>query len=116
MTIGAGGLLTDLHIAPTAFDRTSPGELAGTVGDLVRRGTLQVRQRTAELMRPLTEDLPNLSDVVDGAPSFQDVVPTIPEYPASESLPPNSYSPSAPLRTGDPDSEDLPNTWLQDGH
>jgi hypothetical protein len=45
----------------------------------VRTGTAQVRRRRADLMRPITQNLPELGDVIEGAPSLADLVPEIPD-------------------------------------
>jgi DNA-binding protein YbaB len=92
------GVLTQLHLSPTAFERTSPEALARAISDLVRQGTAQVRRQSADLMRPVTEGLPDLSDLVPGAPSLSDMLPGIP-----------ADDPSA--GQGDADDEAL-DTWL----
>ncbi|HEY0807339.1 MAG TPA: YbaB/EbfC family nucleoid-associated protein, partial [Pseudonocardiaceae bacterium] len=109
VTVDATGMLTDLHIDPSAFARTTPDALARTIGDLVRRGTIQVRGQAAELMRPLTEGLPDLSDLSEGAPSLSDMLPKIPDYPAPEPA-------AEPIMTNAPrpvsPRDDAPETWL----
>lgn len=102
VSVDATGMLTDLRLAAGAFEETSPEALARTIVDLVRRATIQVRGQAAELLRPLTENLPDLSDLSEGAPSLADMLPKIPEYPASET--------AAPAR---PATEDEPSTWLR---
>jgi hypothetical protein len=94
---------------PSAFERTTPDALAHTISDLVRRATIQVRSQAAELMRPLTEGLPDLSDLSEGAPSLSDLVPKIPDYPAPEpGAEPIMTSAPRPVSPGD----DGPETWL----
>ena len=79
-TIDAGGSLAKLEFAPNTFERTTPAQLANTVQTLVRQGSLQVKQKIADLMAPITEGLPDLADLVEGAPSLAGLVPPIPEF------------------------------------
>jgi DNA-binding protein YbaB len=79
-TIDAGGSLAKLEFAPNAFERTTPAQLANTVQTVVRQGSLQVKQKIADLMAPITEGLPDLADLVEGAPSLAGLVPPIPEF------------------------------------
>jgi DNA-binding protein YbaB len=132
-TVDNTGMLTELTIDPTAFDRTTPDALARTISDLVRSGAAQVRQQSADLLRPLTEGLPDLSDLSPGAPSLADMLPKIPDFPAPPS-PPDSGSimtagpaptppppsppvPPAPTRRPvrpESDDDDQPASWLKD--
>ncbi len=101
-TVDATGMLTELRLSPNAFDHFRPTTLARAVTDLVRRATVQVRRQRADLMRPLTEGLPDLSDLVEGAPSLTDMLPKIPDDP----------DPRGGARPADPDES--PATWLRD--
>ncbi|WP_410661300.1 YbaB/EbfC family nucleoid-associated protein [Amycolatopsis sp. lyj-112] len=83
-TIDATGTLAKLEIQPNTFERTTPAQLANTVLNLVRQGSLQVKQQVADLMAPITEGLPDLSDLIDGAPSLQGLMPAIPDFLADE--------------------------------
>ncbi|WP_181776660.1 YbaB/EbfC family nucleoid-associated protein [Amycolatopsis pittospori] len=83
-TIDATGTLSKLEIQPNAFERTNPAQLANTVLTLVRQGSLQVKQQVADLMAPITEGLPDLSDLIEGAPSLQGLMPSIPDFLAEE--------------------------------
>lgn len=93
VSVDATGLVTELHIAATAFDHTRPDTLSRTISDLLRQATIQVRRQTAELMRPIREGLPDLSAISDDAPKLDDMLPKIPQYPAPE---PNSAQTAAP--------------------
>ncbi len=86
-TIDAGGSLAKLEFQPNTFERTTPAQLANTVQTLVRQGSLQVKQKIADLMAPITEGLPDLADLIEGAPSLQGLVPEIPEF-VTEDEPP----------------------------
>ncbi len=98
-TIDATGTLAKLEIQPNAFERTNPAQLANTVLTLVRQGSLQVKQQVADLMAPITEGLPDLSDLIEGAPSLQGLMPAIPDFLAEEE------QPTAPTKSDD-DFED----------
>jgi DNA-binding protein YbaB len=87
-TIDAGGSLAKLEFAPNTFERTTPAQLANTVQSLVRQGSLQVKQKIAALMAPITEGLPDLSDLVEGAPSLAGLVPPIPSFDELAEEPP----------------------------
>jgi DNA-binding protein YbaB len=135
-TIDAGGNLAKLEFAPNAFERTTPAQLANTVQTVVRQGSLQVKQKIADLMAPITEGLPDLADLVEGAPSLAGLVPQIPEFveeeaPApqpsyeeggsilrNEAVPPPMPAPKpAPKRVRPPRDEDEepPSSWMTRG-
>ncbi|MEV4051129.1 YbaB/EbfC family nucleoid-associated protein [Amycolatopsis sp. NPDC049688] len=137
-TIDAGGSLAKLEFAPTTFERTTPAQLANTVQTLVRQGSLQVKQKIADLMAPITEGLPDLADLVEGAPSLAGLVPPIPSFdefvedaPAprpesfedggsilrNEQAPPVPAPKPAPKRIRPPRDEDEepPSSWMTRG-
>ncbi len=138
-TIDAGGSLAKLEFAPTTFERTTPAQLATTVQTLVRQGSLQVKQKIADLMAPITEGLPDLADLVEGAPSLAGLVPRIPDFveqdapaPRPESFadggsilrndqptppPPMPAPKPAPKRVRPPrdDDEEPPSSWMTRG-
>lgn len=136
--IDAGANLTKLEFSPNAFERTTPAQLANTVQTLVRQGSLQVKRKIADLMAPITEGLPDLSELVEGAPSLAGLVPPIPEFdeeppaaPRPESLedpaagsimrneqvPPMPAPKPAPKRVRPPRDEDEepPTSWMTRG-
>ncbi len=134
-TIDAGGSLAKLEFAPNTFERTTPAQLATTVQTLVRQGSLQVKQKIADLMAPITEGLPDLADLVEGAPSLAGLVPPMPEFaedaPAprpesfedagsilrNEQAPPAPAPKPAPQRVRPPRDEDEepPSSWMTRG-
>ncbi|WP_191247122.1 YbaB/EbfC family nucleoid-associated protein [Amycolatopsis deserti] len=134
VTIDAQGTLADLKLAPTTFDRTRPEVLARTISDLVRRGMLEVKQQQAELFRPLTADLPDLSEFIEGAPSLAGLMPDIPDFlepepepepapdPESQSImrrdvpaPPPAPKPVARRPRPTADDDEMPDTWMTRG-
>ncbi|SFW53769.1 YbaB/EbfC DNA-binding family protein [Amycolatopsis australiensis] len=137
-TIDAGGSLAKLEFAPNTFERTTPAQLANTVQTLVRQGSLQVKQKIADLMAPITEGLPDLADLVEGAPSLAGLVPPIPQFldeeppPAprpesfedtgsilrNEAAPPMPAPKPAPKRVRPPrddEDEEPPSSWMTRG-
>ncbi|GGP65492.1 YbaB/EbfC family nucleoid-associated protein [Saccharothrix coeruleofusca] len=132
-TVDSGGVLTNLEITPSAFDRSTPEALARTVVRLAREGAAQVRQQVAELMSPLTEDLPDLADLVEGAPSLSALIPKFeappaPPSPADDgsfedrsvlSLPREATPPPPPPPRGTAapaDDDEAPQSWLKGGY
>lgn len=133
-TIDAGGSLAKLEFAPNAFERTTPAQLANTVQTLVRQGSLQVKQKIADLMAPITEGLPDLADLVEGAPSLAGLVPQIPDFVEEEAPPAPlpSYEEGGPIlrnenvvpapkpapkrvRPPRDDDEEPPTSWMTRG-
>ena len=113
--INSAGELAGLWISATAFERTRPEALARTISDLVRRGTAQVRQRKAELMGPFAESMPDLSDVIEGAPSLAALQPPAPEVPVPE--PPTISAPTPPVvrRPSRPVADDeMSGSWMRE--
>ncbi|AXB46273.1 hypothetical protein A4R43_30595 [Amycolatopsis albispora] len=92
-TIDANGVLSKLDFAPTAFERSGgPAALAASVLEVVRTGGLQVKQQVADLMSPLTEGMPDLTELFEDAPSLAGLVPAIPDF----SPPPEPEAPPRP--------------------
>ncbi|ONI88926.1 hypothetical protein ALI22I_17965 [Saccharothrix sp. ALI-22-I] len=132
--VDSGGVLTQLEFAPSAFERSTPEALARSVLHLAREGASQVKRQVNDLMSPLTEGLPDLSDLVEGAPSLSALLPRFdapvppPVTPDEDSFedrsalahraeqarttPPPPPPPAArPRRTSDED--ELPDSWLK---
>ncbi|MGC7093262.1 YbaB/EbfC family nucleoid-associated protein [Amycolatopsis lurida] len=87
-TIDANGVLSKLDFAPTAFERSGgPAALAASVLEVVRTGGLQVKQEVADLMSPLTEGMPDLTELFEDAPSLAGLVPSIPDFTPPEPEP-----------------------------
>ncbi|MEJ2851813.1 MULTISPECIES: YbaB/EbfC family nucleoid-associated protein [unclassified Saccharothrix] len=128
-TVDSSGVLSALEITPSAFERSTPEALARSVVQLAREGAAQVKQQVAELMSPLTADLPDLADLVDGAPSLSALLPRFeqPEPPveadegsfedrsALAERPPAPQPPPRPARPATED-EDPPASWLRGGY
>ncbi|APU12926.1 MULTISPECIES: YbaB/EbfC family nucleoid-associated protein [Actinoalloteichus] len=115
-TVDASGTLTRLEFAPSAFARSTPEKLGRTATEMVRQASTQVGQRVAEIMAPIQEGTPDLADLVEGAPSFRDLVSpfTRPGTQQPESAPPpTSPRPAPPAR--DEVDDEAPQSWLTGG-
>lgn len=77
-SVDADGVLGDLRLAPSAFDRTTPEALARTIAEVVRQATADAQARVAETLAHFTEAGVDLPDLVPGAPSLRTPVPPQP--------------------------------------
>ncbi|WP_447002634.1 YbaB/EbfC family nucleoid-associated protein [Saccharothrix isguenensis] len=130
-SVDSSGVLTHLEFAPSAFERSTPEALARSVLQLARDGASQVKQQVNDLMSPLTEGLPDLSDLVEGAPSLSALLPRFDAPPPppvtpddgsfedrsalaarTEPAPPPPPT-AARRRTASSDDDDQPHTWLK---
>ncbi|AOS61694.1 YbaB/EbfC family nucleoid-associated protein [Actinoalloteichus hymeniacidonis] len=114
-TVDASGALTRLEFAPSAFARSTPEKLGRTATEVVRQASTQVGQRVADIMAPLHEGTPDLADLVEGAPSFRDLLnPNLkPTAPPEAAPPPAQTRPKRPVRDDADDEE--PQSWLTGG-
>lgn len=91
-SVDADGMLGDLRLAPSAFDRTTPEALARTIGEVVQQATADARARVAETLAPFTEAGVDLPDLVPGAPSLRTPVPPQPSRRRDDDVgPPTTY-------------------------
>jgi DNA-binding protein YbaB len=72
--VDANGTLQELTLSPKAFERSSPGRLAGTITSVIREASGSAHQYLREQFEPLTQDTPDLADLIPGAPSFKDIL------------------------------------------
>lgn len=131
-TVDSAGSLVSLEFSSSSFQRSDPRRLARTATETVRRATTQVQRQKTELMAPITEGLPDLADIVEGAPSLQGLMPKMPDLgeesaqqqaPAQEprteparpgTAPPNPQ-PRARRRPDDDDDDGMQQSWLLPG-
>ncbi|SFS93145.1 YbaB/EbfC family nucleoid-associated protein [Saccharopolyspora flava] len=121
-TVDATGTITELEFASKNFQRTDPKQLARTVRETVHAASAQVKKQMADLVAPVTEDLPDLPDLIDGAPSLKGLLPEMPDLsePSAPAQPPRLESaPQSRLPRrrpvdDDPD-DDAPDSWLVGG-
>lgn len=80
VTVDASGTVVSTRLDPAAFSRSTPERLAEAFGVAAQVASREVRARAAELMAPVSEladEFPDLTDLVPGAPSIRNLVPTV---------------------------------------
>lgn len=116
-TVDSSGILTNLEFTSAAFQRSDPKKLAKTATETIRNAMLQVKQQVADLMSPMSEGLPDLSDLIEGAPSLKGLMPPIPDFAAQQS---SSDGPGAsadrPKQDSFDDEDEEPDSWLTEGY
>ncbi|WP_433663013.1 YbaB/EbfC family nucleoid-associated protein [Nocardia sp. CA-128927] len=87
----AAGVPVEVHVEPEAFKRSSPEKLGRSITEAVQAAARQAVDATQQAIAPMedvTAGLPDLSDLVPGAPSIRDLVRTMfPEPPTPEAAP-----------------------------
>ncbi len=85
--------VSEVHIAADAFKRTTPESLGSSVTEAITELASQTSQVQQHALGPLTGSMPDLSDLVPGAPSMKDLIaqlapppPPLPE-PVVEAAP-----------------------------
>jgi DNA-binding protein YbaB len=94
VTVNAAGMVTETRFAENISD-LSYDEIAEYVTAAAQAATQGVLRRSRELTQPLLERksrLPKLSEVIEGAPDLEDVLPIAPPPPTT---------PPRPKATGD---------------
>ncbi|MFZ2175550.1 MAG: YbaB/EbfC family nucleoid-associated protein [Rhodococcus sp. (in: high G+C Gram-positive bacteria)] len=79
--VDAAGVLTGVTLASDAFRRTTPEHLGRSMTAAAQQAVAEARSRTAELMAPVLDargELPDLSEIVPGAPGLHDLLPPLP--------------------------------------
>jgi len=75
-------VLTDLSFMPSAFQRSTPEKLARSVVEVAQAAANIARQQVEATMAPLQGGVTDLSDLIEGAPSFGDLLrPPAPPTP-----------------------------------
>ncbi|MGY0503212.1 YbaB/EbfC family nucleoid-associated protein [Nocardia sp. FBN12] len=85
--------VSEVHIAADAFKKTTPESLGSSVTEAISELTRQTSQIQQQALSSLTGSMPDLSDLVPGAPSMKDLIaqltpppPPLPE-PVVEAAP-----------------------------
>ncbi|MCP2332106.1 MULTISPECIES: YbaB/EbfC family nucleoid-associated protein [Actinoalloteichus] len=78
--VGSTGTVEQIVLAPTAFSRSTPEKLSRTLTEVIQQAGDQVRQQVSDLFAPLHRGVPDLPDLVEGAPSLR-TPGTLPEPP-----------------------------------
>ncbi|MFD4268265.1 YbaB/EbfC family nucleoid-associated protein [Rhodococcus sp. NPDC058481] len=80
VSVDSAGAIVEVDIAPEAFARTTPSRLGEAIAAAARDAAATARLRVQELMAPVSRtdfDLPDLPDLIPGAPSLRDLVPVV---------------------------------------
>jgi DNA-binding protein YbaB len=75
VTVNAVGIVTDVQFASSAFDRSTPDKLARSVVTVAQQAANAAQQQVEDALAPARGELPDLPDVVPGAPSLKDLLP-----------------------------------------
>ena len=77
VTVNAVGIVTDVQFAPSAFDRSTPDKLARSVVTVTQQAASAAQRQVEDVLAPARGELPDLPDVVRGAPSLKDLLPNM---------------------------------------
>ncbi|NKS97164.1 hypothetical protein GS498_07345 [Rhodococcus hoagii] len=80
VTVDASGTVVSTRLDPAAFSRSTPERLADSFSAAAQAASHEVRTRATELMTPvaaMAAEFPDLTDLVPGAPSIRNLVPTV---------------------------------------
>lgn len=80
VTVDASGTVVSTRLDPAAFSRSTPERLADSFSAAAQAASHEVRTRATELLAPVTAmaaEFPDLTDLVPGAPSIRNLVPTV---------------------------------------
>ncbi|TLF82551.1 YbaB/EbfC family nucleoid-associated protein [Nocardia cyriacigeorgica] len=118
VTSNAAGIPLDVHIEPEAFKRSTPERLSRSITEAVQaaaREGVQVSQQAFASVEAAADEMPDLPDLVPGAPSIRDLVDKlIPEPPVVQDAPPPP-SAQAPLDDEDEDEYYRNRSYLDGG-
>ncbi|MDQ4092588.1 MAG: YbaB/EbfC family nucleoid-associated protein [Actinomycetota bacterium] len=95
VTVNAAGIVTDVQFAPSAFDRSTPDKLARSVVTVTQQAANAAQRQVEDALAPARGELPDLPDVVPGAPSLKDLLPNM------------SSTSRRPQRSAEDDDEDF---------
>ncbi|AVL26378.1 hypothetical protein NBRGN_102_00030 [Nocardia brasiliensis NBRC 14402] len=90
----AAGVPTEVHVEPTAFKRSTPAKLGQSITEAVQAAARQALAATQQAVAPMQQaaaGLPDLSDLVPGAPSIRHLVDTM--FPEPAVAPPEPPTP-----------------------
>ncbi|WP_278261845.1 YbaB/EbfC family nucleoid-associated protein [Nocardia sp. AG03] len=93
VTANAGGVI-EVHVEPEAFRRSTPEKLGAAITATIHAAQQSVAQGQEQALAPLTElaaELPDLPDLIPGAPNTKDLMAQFRTPP--ETTPP----PAAPI-------------------
>jgi DNA-binding protein YbaB len=88
VTVNAAGVPIGVHLDPESFKRSRPDRLGASVAEAAQaaaRAAAQLAREAIAPLRAIADEMPDLSDLVPGAPSLKDLLnpptpgPTTPE-------------------------------------
>lgn len=94
----AAGVPLAIELSSSAFRSTTPERLGAAVLEVAQAAARQARERSAEILAPVTADVPDLSGLVPGVTGLHLVTPTVPD-------PAGGPPPSSPPRDDDEDGD-----------
>lgn len=94
----AAGVPLAIDLSSSAFQSTTPERLGATVLEVAQAAARQARERSAEILAPVTADVPDLSGLVPGVTGLHMVTPTVPD-------PAGGPPPSSPPGDDDEDGD-----------
>ncbi|MGK8524496.1 YbaB/EbfC family nucleoid-associated protein [Nocardia asteroides] len=87
----AAGVPVEVHVEPEAFKRSTPEKLGHSITEAAQAAARMALEATKQAVAPLqasADEIPDLSDLVPGAPSIRDLVRTMfPEPPTAQREP-----------------------------
>jgi DNA-binding protein YbaB len=87
VTVDSAGAVVAVDLAPEAFARSTPSRLGEAIAAAARDAAATARRRVQDLMAPVSQagvDLPDLPDLIPGAPSLRNLVPAAPEVAVAD--------------------------------
>ncbi|AOS61917.1 YbaB/EbfC family nucleoid-associated protein [Actinoalloteichus hymeniacidonis] len=79
--VNSAGIVTDLQINPAAFRSTTAVKLSQAIVHTIQQAARNARAQADEVLAPMLADLPDMPDLFEGAPSFKDLTPKVPDIP-----------------------------------
>ncbi|MEV6274071.1 YbaB/EbfC family nucleoid-associated protein [Nocardia sp. NPDC051832] len=112
VTANSAGVPIEVHVDPEAFKRTTPEKLGGSITEATQAAAKlagEEAQRAFGSVEQLGTDIPDLSDLVPGAPSIKDLVRQL--------LPDPEAAPAAPAEPHPEDEDEYyrNRTYLEGG-
>ncbi|WP_328659254.1 YbaB/EbfC family DNA-binding protein [Nocardia salmonicida] len=66
--------VSEVHVAADAFKRTTPESLGRSITEAIAELKRQTTQTQQQALAPLSASMPDLSDLIPGAPSMKDLI------------------------------------------
>ncbi|WP_227984233.1 YbaB/EbfC family nucleoid-associated protein [Nocardia spumae] len=80
------GVVLEVHLIPEAFKRSTPDKLGKSMAEAAQAAARQAAELSQRAFAPIQDvagDVPDLSDIVPGAPSLKDLMSTLLPDPAA---------------------------------